>query len=431
MKVKIKRKDMQISALIFITGLLLPIFLTHERLDIYGSINNALEFWDKEHVIIAMFKLVFLNTLRAFPGYILMFLLFESLDIEHDGRQRKLEKVIVVLTVIPIMYKLIGLFYEIDLPVGKTSVLGILWFCFYTNLELKIMTVVEKSFVFLLFIAGIQWLDISTYFNFLKVGEITYDLNQVIDFMEARVVVTILCVSFFLFFILLSILLLYFFKGQEERVARYKENIENRYLKEAQQLVHDLKTPIFSVSTLIEVLKLQEIDEKKIKYYDRIENSLDKTNTMIGEILNVKSQKPIIVEEMMNFVFSFLSAHESSDLIQYENYLKKGRSISGNRVALSKVIINLIVNAFEAKASKVGVIIKDYNNYVLIKIKDNGTGIPSNIYKKIFLEGVSTKGSTGKGLAFVKKVMDEMAGKIYIKEDTKVGAEIYLVLRGK
>lgn len=337
---------------------------------------------------------------------------------------------LLILPIIPVAYGLIKIFYNIQLPVGKTSILGVLWFCYYIKFDLKSITYLEKYLVFLPFIVGLQWLDISKFFNFLGVGEITSDLNKVIDFMEAELIVTLICISFFSFFTLFSILLLYFFKGQEERIARSKSEIENRHLKEVQLLVHDLKTPIFSVGVLLETLLLQEENERKKLYLKKMESSIEKTNIMISEILSVKSEKPILIDEMMKFIFSFLSVHKNIEGISYKSYLKEDYKIKGNRILLSRAIINLIVNSWEANSFAVNIEVKDYKRQLVIQIDDRGDGIDISNINELIKEGVSTKDSSGKGLAFVIRTIKEMGGKIYFMKKIGNGTKIYIILKG-
>ena len=49
---------------------------------------------------------------------------------------------------------------------------------------------------------------------------------------------------------------------------------------------------------------------------------------------------------------------------------------------------------------------------VSLFIKDNGIGMDKKTLYQIFDEGFSTKGTSGQGLCFCKKIMEEHAGQI-------------------
>ncbi len=76
------------------------------------------------------------------------------------------------------------------------------------------------------------------------------------------------------------------------------------------------------------------------------------------------------------------------------------------------VIINLIENALGAIQNKSDGRIEIWANDASLFIKDNGSGIDRQILHQIFDEGFSTKGTSGQGLAFCKKIMEEHAGRI-------------------
>lgn len=430
LNISIEKKDFKIIMIFLLISLSLPIVLTHQNLKIYDSLNKSLEYWDKEYLLRAIFKLVFLNTVRSLPMYIVIFTISSSVEIFYKKSKRQKEKFILTLASVPIIYQLIKIFYNIDLSIGKTYILSIIWLLFYTRFEFKNIKTLEKYLVFLLFIFGIHWLDIIPFFDFLKVGEITIDINRAGKVLEAESIINIFCLSYFLFFFLFSVLLLYFIKGREEISEKYMIESENRYLKEAQQLVHDLKTPIFSMGTLIEILKIEEENNKKLDYLCKIEKTLDKTNLMIGDILHSKSTSKFLIKDIIKFIMSFLSTNPKIEKLIFKSYIDESFYLKGNKSILSRVIINLIVNSWEANAENVIVECRLYKNKVIISIEDDGDGLQSNIkVEEILKGGVSTKQSSGKGVAFAKKALEDMDGKLLILEKNK-GLKMLLQLKG-
>ena len=62
-------------------------------------------------------------------------------------------------------------------------------------------------------------------------------------------------------------------------------------------------------------------------------------------------------------------------------------------------------------------------NYLIIEIKDNGSGIQKDDLPKLFRPFFTTKGASrgsGVGLYFCKRTMEDRGGKIYVKE-TELG----------
>ena len=60
--------------------------------------------------------------------------------------------------------------------------------------------------------------------------------------------------------------------------------------------------------------------------------------------------------------------------------------------------------------------IKDSANYIIVELKDNGSGIDDSIIKKVFLPFYTTKeGGSGIGLSLTRKIMFANGGNIEIE----------------
>jgi signal transduction histidine kinase len=109
--------------------------------------------------------------------------------------------------------------------------------------------------------------------------------------------------------------------------------------------------------------------------------------------------------------------------------------INADKDKLSQVITNLIINAnnFIEKEEEEGLIIilcERNDNRILLSIKDNGTGISSEIFPKLFSKFISKSArGTGLGLYISKSIVEAHGGKIWAKnnEDGK-GATFSLSL---
>ena len=69
------------------------------------------------------------------------------------------------------------------------------------------------------------------------------------------------------------------------------------------------------------------------------------------------------------------------------------------------------------------------DNNLIVKIKDNGKGIPKNQLGKIFTAGFTTKSSgvgTGLGLAICTKIIEKHNGKITVNSEVGKGSEFII-----
>ena len=93
---------------------------------------------------------------------------------------------------------------------------------------------------------------------------------------------------------------------------------------------------------------------------------------------------------------------------------------------LNQVYLNLLINAKQAIKNKGDITITTFqeNNQVIIKIADNGVGVPPDKLDKIFDPGFTTKGvgvGTGLGLSICYQIIQDHKGNISVESATDKG----------
>ncbi|MFA5144005.1 MAG: ATP-binding protein [Candidatus Omnitrophota bacterium] len=108
-----------------------------------------------------------------------------------------------------------------------------------------------------------------------------------------------------------------------------------------------------------------------------------------------------------------------------------------DRGQLKQILFNLIKNASHAIDNETGriVVSVDRNNVgeIIIKITDNGHGMPKNVLEKVFTPFFTTKEpgkGTGLGLALVKIMIDRNNAKIKVESEEGEGTTFTLVFKG-
>lgn len=118
-----------------------------------------------------------------------------------------------------------------------------------------------------------------------------------------------------------------------------------------------------------------------------------------------------------------IEIHFSDDGIQ--------RMVWGDREQLARAFSNLVKNAIQAipenRKGVIGISVHTENNFHVVSIADNGTGIPAGLKSKIFFPSFTTKTSgTGLGLALVKSAI-EMTGCTIRFETTEGEGSVFTV----
>jgi signal transduction histidine kinase len=107
---------------------------------------------------------------------------------------------------------------------------------------------------------------------------------------------------------------------------------------------------------------------------------------------------------------------------------------------INQVVLNLIVNAahairdrhLEGEKGIIGISTKQYGDYVVITIQDNGGGIPEKVQLKVFEPFFTTKEvgvGTGQGLAIAHNVITKShGGHIWFETELGVGTTFFIRL---
>ena len=110
------------------------------------------------------------------------------------------------------------------------------------------------------------------------------------------------------------------------------------------------------------------------------------------------------------------------------------KKIKGDRTQLSQLIMNLVLNAYDAMKPDGGdlfVSTRISGDEISLSIRDTGTGMDAETVSRIFDPFYTTKESgkgTGLGLAIAQQVVETHGGRIYVDSQLGVGTEFRIVL---
>jgi two-component system nitrogen regulation sensor histidine kinase NtrY len=204
----------------------------------------------------------------------------------------------------------------------------------------------------------------------------------------------------------------------------------------ARKLAHEIKNPLtpiqLSIDSLREKYKDKLISEGKNfeKYLETINRQIKDIEKLVNEFSNfARMPRPILkkidIIKIINKSLDFINL-TSKNSIKLSNK-SKIKFINGDEDQLNRVFINLIKNSEESffeKSQKepnfkgnIDIEIDDNNDYIVIRIKDNGTGI-TDARKAMTPYFTTKKKGTGLGLPIVTKIINEHSGRFNIKNRT-------------
>jgi len=217
---------------------------------------------------------------------------------------------------------------------------------------------------------------------------------------------------------------------------------------------HELKTPLTSIKGFVETLKMSGMEnlQDNLRFLDIIEDEANRLYRLINDILSlseleqkrapVKKEK-IDVRKSIVEVVSMLQAQSESKSIQLlVNIPEEPSVLDGEVDKLKQMLINLIDNAIKYTPENGKVEVEAYNRKdakgngsVVIKVSDNGIGIPKEHIPRLFErfyrvdKARSRKvGGTGLGLAIVKHIVILFNGRIEVSSEVGKGTEFRIIL---
>lgn len=223
------------------------------------------------------------------------------------------------------------------------------------------------------------------------------------------------------------------------------KRLENMRSEFVANVSHELKTPLTSIKGFAETLKYVEDEKNKEKFLNIINDEAERLTRLIDDILtlsNIEQRKEEIFErinikEELNNICYLMGTGALKKNIDIINIGKEDMFIYGSKDRFKQMMINLIDNAikYSDRNSKVWVSYEKSGEKAVVKVKDEGVGIPEEHIPRLFerfyrVDKARSRaaGGTGLGLAIVKHIVIEFKGEIDIISKLGKGSEFIITL---
>jgi len=235
----------------------------------------------------------------------------------------------------------------------------------------------------------------------------------------------------------------------EEKLGLERELAERERLAALGQMAasisHNLKNPLGSIKTILQVqLENPQMPDSLKSETQMVLAEVSRLSNKLAQLLQFS--RPAVlgdaasgcdVAEVVKEVTEVLRHEAERKAIQLEVACNGSLPVAAAREALSDILSNLIVNALEAAPSngKVSVVARQEKKRALIRIEDDGKGIPPDLCEKVLQPFFTTKTQgTGLGLAIVAKRVAEANGTLQLESPITDGRgtrfSVWLSLRG-
>lgn len=237
------------------------------------------------------------------------------------------------------------------------------------------------------------------------------------------------------------------------RITEHQLSMQNAQLelanKELDHFVysvsHDLSAPLKSILGLVTISKHSKDSEEVELYFNKIELSVVRLESLIREILDYSRNKrqelkfeQIRLKNLCAEILDDLTFMEGYANVSIHTETIEVEEIYNDKTRLKLILSNLLSNAilFQKKNPEhhpyVKISSRRDNDFVLISIEDNGEGIKpalqSKIFNMFFRGTINSKGS-GLGLYIAREAAEKISSKILVHSEYGKGSIFTLAVR--
>jgi signal transduction histidine kinase len=210
---------------------------------------------------------------------------------------------------------------------------------------------------------------------------------------------------------------------------------------------HEFRTPMTTIRTAVDILEYNSkklTDDRRTKYFDRIQNAINQMLHLLDEILFLSKTEAAKLEYKPTLVDLVNFCTELTDILQVNAGSKhsiiftfQGESTQAqmDEDLLNCIFTNLISNAIKYSPQNsiiwFDLICKDC--LATFQVRDHGMGIPFKDQTSLFqafyrASNVGVIQGTGLGLTIVKKCVELHGGHIQLESEQDVGTTVIVTL---
>lgn len=217
-------------------------------------------------------------------------------------------------------------------------------------------------------------------------------------------------------------------------ITSYRNERETNHLL-SELLHHDVKNKTAVVEGYLALIKTSDADRERLvdKSLEALRDSLDLINKIrsLYQVALHREGEPVdLCAILEDEVDSWRPLAEEAG-VSISLSCSNGELVLGSPL-LSEVFANIIQNGIiHSKCNKLVIAVARYDDRLIVRIEDNGVGVPHHFLPKIFdknFKGENSSG-TGIGLFLVKQIVEIVGGRITIESNVGEGTVFKVQLR--
>ena len=213
-------------------------------------------------------------------------------------------------------------------------------------------------------------------------------------------------------------------------------------------MTHEFKTPIATINLAVEAIKNPKIigdKEKIMRYLQMIRDENKRMHAQVENVLRISKLERNQLDITKDRVDAHELIHKAISHVEliildrggyiHTNLDAQRTEILASAMHFGNVLVNILDNAikYSPEAPKIDVSTELVQNYIIIKIADQGAGMSKAVLKKVFEKfyrehtgDIHNVKGHGLGLAYVKKIIEDHQGEVYAESEKGKGSTFYI-----
>ena len=203
-------------------------------------------------------------------------------------------------------------------------------------------------------------------------------------------------------------------------------------------VAHEIGNPLTSISSLVQLLERRAQNDDQISKLGRIKANIERITKIVHELVDftrpqATDVQAVQINDVVQNAVGLMSYDNRSQKIKIDLDLAPALPrIKASPDKLHQVIVNLLVNAFDALkegGDKIQITTSVNSSSVAIEVTDNGGGMQAEVLDKIFEPFFTTKDvgkGTGLGLSVSHGIINSMNGSLSVRSAPGDGASFLI-----
>jgi nitrogen fixation/metabolism regulation signal transduction histidine kinase len=233
------------------------------------------------------------------------------------------------------------------------------------------------------------------------------------------------------------------FELDESAAALQESERKNAWRDMAKQVAHEIRNPLTPIRLAVQHLDVIRIQHPHLldKYVARsnkvVLEQLDSLERILKEFSDLAkmpqaNNEEFVLNDLVHSVYTLFSYRRNEIELTF-NPPDLKFVVFADRNLLTNALNNLLINAVQAipndRKGKIDFSVYRRDKLVVMKITDNGSGIPADIREKIFKPNFTTKAyGSGLGLLITKNIIESVKDKLYFETEENIGTSFFLEL---